>query len=275
MSRSIAMPSLCVRDLPALKRAGAELLDVMEALQARGRNVVTELQPADRAMQQWNHYPADDAFDPVSGCRWYYHAHPGPQADAEHGHFHLFAAASTRAHAGRYTHLVGLSVSAEGMPLRAFTTNRWVTNEVYAPAGAVLCKLQQFALRAPRDLALVHRWLAAAVALFRPQIGALLVERDERLQRALAQRPNVFEDRRTTLLSQGDLDLRRQLTWIESVRRPRVRGSIAPTGALPVRSAGEPLRGTRGLRISSIRHGLTRSGAKTQHSNRSIPGEIR
>ncbi|MBK9655021.1 MAG: hypothetical protein IPO66_05930 [Rhodanobacteraceae bacterium] len=62
MSSSIAMPSLCYRDLPALKRAGAELLDVMEALQARGRNVVTELRPADCAMQQWDHYPADDAF---------------------------------------------------------------------------------------------------------------------------------------------------------------------------------------------------------------------
>ena len=112
MSSSIAVPSLCYRDLPALKRAGAELLDVMEALQARGRNVVTELRPADGAMQQWSHYPADDASDPVSGYRWYYHAHPGPKADTEHGHFHVFAAASTLANAGRYTHLIGLSVSA-------------------------------------------------------------------------------------------------------------------------------------------------------------------
>jgi hypothetical protein len=236
MTRSLLMPSPCVRDLPALRRAGAELLDVMQALQARGRNVVTELQPADRAMQQWNHYPADDAFDPVSGYRWYYHAHPGPLADREHGHFHLFAATSTLADAGRYTHLIGLSVSPEGMPLRAFTSNRWVTNEVYAPAGAVLRKLQQFALRAPRELALVHRWLAAVVGLFRPQIGALLVERDERLQRALAQRPNVFEDRRTTVLSQCRLDLAQQMAWLDQVRpssnlRSNKTGHLSADGA--------------------------------------------
>ena len=29
----------------------------------------------EQGMQQWDHYPADDAFDPVSGYRWYYHAH--------------------------------------------------------------------------------------------------------------------------------------------------------------------------------------------------------
>lgn len=221
MARSIDLPSWCARDLPALKRAAAELLDVMEVLQARGRNVVTELQPPERAMQQWNHYPADDAFDPVSGYRWYYHAHPGPLAHQEHGHFHLFAAASTRAGAGRYTHLIGLSVTADGMPLRAFTTNRWVTNEAYAPAGTVLRKLQQFTLRAPCGLAQVHRWLAAVVGLFRPQIGTLLVERDERLQRALAQRPNVFEDRRTTVWSQCRLDLARQMAWLDQVPAAR------------------------------------------------------
>ncbi len=221
MSRRINLPRSCARDLPALKRAGAELLDVMEVLQSRGRNVATELQPAERAMQQWNHYPADDSFDPVSGYRWYYHAHPGPLAQQEHGHFHLFAAASTRAGAGRYTHLIGLSVTADGMPLRAFTTNRWVTNEAHAPAGTVLRKLQQFALSAPRELALVHRWLAAAVALFRPQIGVLLVERDERLQRALAQRPNVFEDRRTTVWSQCRLDLAQQMAWLDQVPASR------------------------------------------------------
>jgi hypothetical protein len=268
MIRSLPMTSLCSRDIPALKRAGAELLDVIEALQARGRNVVTELQP-ERAMQQWDHYPANDANDPVSGYRWYYHAHPGPRADTEHGHFHVFAAASTLADAGRHIHLIGLSVSADGMPVRAFTTNRWVTNELYAPAGQVLRRLQQFAMRTPPDLALVHRWLAAVLAVFRPQIRALLVERDERLSQAQASRPNVFEDRRTIVLSQCALDLRQQLAWIDSaagrfcgsadtarrtVRKPRTGSSIVFTGA------------------SSA---AMRSGTRSQRANRSIRGDIR
>ncbi len=265
MIRSLPMPSACSRDIPALRRAGAELLDVIEALQARGHNVITELQPADRAMQQWDHYPASDANDPVSGYRWYYHAHPGPQSNAEHGHFHVFAATSTLADAGRYIHLIGLSVSADGMPVRAFTTNRWVTNELYAPAGQVLRRLQQFAMRVPSDLALVHRWLAAVTVLFRPQIRALLAERDERLSHAQADRPNVFEDRRTTLLSQCALDLRQQMAWVDAAagrrcgsageaRRPRARSSIDFSGATSA---------------------AMRSGAASPRSNHSISGDIR
>ena len=107
-------------------------------------------------MTEWGHYPSDDAYDADSGYRWYYHAHPDAQRGDEHGHFHVFARAAT---AG-YTHLVGLSVSAAGLPLRAFTTNPWVTNEVYAPAGRVLRRLQQFSMRKPAALVLVHRWLA-------------------------------------------------------------------------------------------------------------------
>jgi hypothetical protein len=181
----------------------------------------------------------------------------------------VFAAASTLADAGRHIHLIGLSVSADGMPVRAFTTNRWVTNELYAPAGQVLRRLQQFAMRTPPDLALVHRWLAAVLAVFRPQIRALLVERDERLSQAQASRPNVFEDRRTIVLSQCALDLRQQLAWIDSaagrfcgsadtarrtVRKPRTGSSIVFTGA------------------SSA---AMRSGTRSQRANRSIRGGIR
>jgi hypothetical protein len=264
MIRSLQMTSLCSREIPALRRAGAELLDVIEALQARGRNVVTELQP-ERAMQQWDHYPANDANDPVSGYRWYYHAHPGPRADTEHGHFHVFAAASTLADAGSHIHLIGLSVSADGMPVRAFTTNRWVTNELYAPAGRVLRRLQQFAMRTPSDLALVHRWLAAVLVVFRPQIRALLLERDDRLSHAQASRPNLFEDRRTTLLSQCALDLRQQLAWIDS-----------PAGRLRASAdAARKPRAGRSIVFTGASSAAMRSGASSQRPNRGIPGDIR
>ena len=269
MSRRLPMTSACSRDIPALRRAGAELLDVIEALQARGHNVVTELQPAERAMQQWDHYPANDANDPVSGYRWYYHAHPGPQAEVEHGHFHVFSAASTLADAGRYIHLIGLSVSADGMPLRAFTTNRWVTNELYAPAGQVLRRLQRFSMQVPSDLALVHRWLAAVIVLFRPQIRALLAERDERLSQAQARRPNVFEDRRTTLLSQCALDLRQQMAWVDAAA-DRGRGSAAQ----PAVTVRRP-RARRSSVIAGTASAAMRSGVGSQRSNRIIPGEIR
>jgi len=296
MIRSAPLMPVCSRDLRALKRAGEELLGVMQELQDKGRNVLSELQPNEQGMQQWDHYPADDAFDPVSGYRWYYHAHPEHGRDAEHGHFHLFAAAPAKAGKGRYTHLLALAVSPAGLPLRMFTTNRWVTNEVLAPAGQVLRKLQQFALRTPSELELVHRWLAAVLGLFRPQINALLVARDQRLESAQALRPNVFEDRRTMLLSQCRIDLAQQMAWLDRASeksvhtaqardpdrrasleagRPRVRSFIALTGAVPqATSAGEPLRGTRGLHPALAGRPMAPSCGNTQHSNRNIPGDI-
>lgn len=201
------------REIGALRRAGSEWLDVIEALQRKGRNVVTELLPAGQRMQHWDHHPTDEAFDVVSGFRWYYHAHPLAGAGDEHGHFHVFDAVR-----GGYTHLVAVAVTPDGWPRRAFTTNRWVTNEVWSPAARVLRRLRGFVMQQPPSLALVHRWLAALFTLFRPQLERLLAERDRRVAAALATRPNLFEDRRTSLLSQCRLDVSRQFAWLESIQ---------------------------------------------------------
>jgi hypothetical protein len=211
MARGPGVAAVCSRELHTLRQAAEELLEVMQTMQLRGRNAVTELLDDAAPMLEWQHYPADDATDPVSGYRWYYHSHADTQRADEHGHFHVFASA---AGAG-YTHLVALSMSATGLPLRAFTTNRWVTNEVYAPARRVLSQVRRFAMGRPRQLLLVHRWLGAMLSLFRPQIGWLLEQRDRRLEAASARRPNVFEDRRTKLLSQCSLDLPAQFAWLE------------------------------------------------------------
>lgn len=213
MSASIRPVTPGRREIGALQRAGAELLDVIEALQRKGRNVITELLPEGQRLQLWDHLPADDAFDVVKGYRWYYHAHPLAGGGDEHGHFHVFDAVR-----GGYTHLVAISVAPDGLPRRAFTTNRWVTNEVWAPAARVLRRMRGFTMQHPSGLALVHRWLAALFALFRPQLERLLGERDRRVAVALKTRPDLFEDRRTSLLSQCRLDVSRQFAWLESIR---------------------------------------------------------
>jgi hypothetical protein len=213
MSRSVLIPEPSSRERSQLRKAGSELLEVMQALQQQGRNVVTEVLSGGPSMTQWQHYPDDDACDPVSGYRWYYHAHPEASALGEHGHFHVFAAAPATS---GYTHLLGLSMSSSGLPLRAFTTNRWVTNEIYQPAARVLSRARQFVMRQPARLALVHRWLAVTLTLFRPQIAWLLHERDRLLAAAQIRRPGVFEDRRTNVLSQCRLDLQAQFKWLDS-----------------------------------------------------------
>ena len=268
MIRSEPLMAVCARDLRALKRAGEELLGVMQELQDKGRNVLSELQPVEQGMQQWDHYPADDAFD---------------------------AAAPAQAGKGRYTHLLALAVSPAGLPLRLFTTNRWVTNEILAPAGQVLRKLQQFALRTPRELELVHRWLAAVLTLFRPQINTLLVARDLRLESAQALRPNVLEDRRTMLLSQCRIDLAQQMAWLDQAfensgqgaqaREPERRASTEAVGSRVPRSGSPALAadGTapvgskklrmRGLHSTSAARRPIVSGGNPLHSTHNIPGD--
>lgn len=269
MSYAAPMTTLCSRDLRALRQAGVELLEVMQSLQRKGRNVVTELLPNGRAMAEWDHYPASDAFDADTGCRWYYHTHPDTQRGDEHGHFHLFARASKTG----YTHLLCLSVSAAGLPLRAFTTNRWVTNEAYAPAGVVLRRLQQFSLRKPAALTLVHRWLAAVVGVFGPQLAALLAARDRRVDAALITRPNLFEDRRTMLLSQCHLDLQQQMKWLDEVSSDGDRQIASPVRRTKRFSReANGLVGTRGAHSSPSARSAN-AGARATHNN--IPGEIR
>lgn len=219
---SPTLPRLAGRDenLPALRAAGSELLDVLHALHRKGRNVVTELMHPRTSLGEWEHLPANDVLDPGTGFRYYYHAHPDSTARREHGHFHLFQRVTDAGGKPVFTHLAGLSVTAAGLPLRAFTTNRWVTDEVMQPASAVGAMLDRFDVRTPRRLALVHRWLGAVTRLFRPQLDWLLEQRDQRIAREMPRRPNLFEDRRTELLSECTLDLGRQFARLEHATAP-------------------------------------------------------
>lgn len=215
-------PRLTGRDenLPALRAAGSELLDVLHALHRKGRNVVTELMHPRTSLGEWEHLPSDDVIDPATGFRYYYHAHPVSQAKHEHGHFHLFHRAKGQVGRAAFTHLVGVSVTAAGLPLRAFTTNRWVTDEVMQPAAVVAGMLDHFNVRTPRRLQLVHHWLAAVTRLFRPQVDWLLEQRDLRIAREQSRRPHFLEDRRTALLSECTLDLGRQFAHLEHATAP-------------------------------------------------------
>ena len=215
MSGINASLSVCRGELAGLQASGAQLLEVIQSLQRRGRNVLSALIGSQPSVA-WTHYPEDDAFDADSGYRYYYHAHPGPRASCEHGHFHLFAKASEHsAEHAVFTHLLAVGVSADGLPVRGFTTNRWVTNEHWRPAAEVIRRASGFRLDKPARLAPVNQWLQALMGLFRPQLRWLLTRRDEVWQRALQTRPNFFEDRRSTVLSECAFDLHRQFAWLD------------------------------------------------------------
>lgn len=175
-----------------------------------------------RAPRTWHAYQAEDAtaLNATRGAlHYYYHSHdiPGPTA-TEHGHFHLFAQLGSGANGEpRYTHLVAIGVDARGMPQRIFTTNRWVTDETWLPAGELLALCEDMANTFDASDKPVERWLRAQLGLFAPQITELIRHRDYRMEARLpgGHRPSLFEDRRMHVISQCRVSVEQQLTAIE------------------------------------------------------------
>lgn len=192
--------------------AAQTVIDVMTTLAQAGSSIVTCVLDGNAARCD-THYPNGDVVDTQQGFRYYYHSHAGrPWSRIEHGHFHLFHESATAFH-----HLVAISVDDRGLPLRLFTTNRWVTGEQWLPAGPLVQALLRFGIQANGPLAAVTRWMNAMVRLFEPQIEQLVHERDRRLATALKagrDRDRFLEDRRTHILSQTPLSLMERLDAI-------------------------------------------------------------
>lgn len=174
--------------------------------------------------QIWQQYQAGGAVaidGAPSVLHYYYHAHSTPGAPAgEHGHFHLFAQLGADDEGvARYAHLVAIGVDARGLPLRLFTTNRWVTDETWVLADRLIALAERIAdAPAERDDS-IGCWLRAQLGVFAPQIAGLLRHRDRRMaaRQQDGNRPGLFEDRRMHVVSQCQVSVDRQLTVLERV----------------------------------------------------------
>ncbi len=209
-------------DFDAFLDAADELLGIQRALQHDGQSILTELlrDVPDGAIHRWQHYPADDSADPATGALFYYHAHdPGERPDDEHGHFHLFVRHPA---AEGFTHVVACSMAANGTLRSLFTTNRWVTDEVWCPA-ALLCPNYQagFVIDRARPSWLVVRWLMALITVLSPCIDELLEARDAELASFEGGAAGVSENRDLHVVSELPIDLLAALTVIqqEGLRR--------------------------------------------------------
>jgi hypothetical protein len=188
----------------------------LQASARSGRGVLADLLGRAEAFAEWEHYPPRDALDARSGYRFYYHAHAAQQrVRDEHGHFHVFA--PSRGAGADYAHLFALSLDARGMPLRVFTTNRWVTAEHWRDAAWTLRALRRLDLSGARPRR-VASWLQGMACLFAPQIQAVVLERDRRIAGRAAQRPleRVLEDRRSHIVSQCAVDLAEQFEFLQA-----------------------------------------------------------
>lgn len=214
----------------AMAAAGEEVVECMRVLSKTGDNVVGELLRGTDTFYEWDHYPAGDIFDPGSHAQYYYHAHrPG-----EHGHFHTFLrpkgmpAKCKPAPLPDYeppededdalSHLIGISMDEHGLPFQLFTTNRWLTGEVWYPSADVDSMLDRFEIDLAQPSWPVNRWIGAMIQLFRPQIVELLHERDAIMAERTEQNPEInhYEDREEEIVSVRAIDIDGQIGSINA-----------------------------------------------------------
>ena len=210
--------------LEALLDAGEEVVRCRRVLARSGENPISELLGA-RSFYEWDHHPPGDVCDPDTLAQYFYHAHPGPTAGGEHGHFHTFLRGpgmpeSCRPLAGpdgappadrkdAVAHLVAIGMDEFGRPVSLFTVNRWVTDETWFAAPDVIAMLDRFVVDLARPSWPVNRWITAMVDLFRPQIEALIEARDRVVdERARRLGRDVYDDRdlEVTALCPVDVD---------------------------------------------------------------------
>jgi hypothetical protein len=245
-------------ELERMEAAGHEAVECRRVLARSGDSVVGEVLRGHDVVYEWTHYPEGDVYDPETHAQYFYHAHATTQRPAgEHGHFHCFLrphgmpkgvqplmlpelavadapsapsdpllAPVAQPNQGRdndkISHLVAIGMSADGRPVRLFTTNRWVTGETWYRAEDVSLMLDRFTVDLARPSWPLNRFLSAMFRLFRPQMLTLLAERDAAImswRRRHRGKVHVFEDRRLEVTSQLAIDIDEQMARIGTALR--------------------------------------------------------
>lgn len=227
-------------------RAARQLLDVYENLAARGAHLLDRLL-VDGPPTQWERLPPDDATDGSGLFQWFYHCHAPEDraADAEHGHFHLFARRAmwqprTSAPAeldfralmgeppeGSETrHLLGVSLDAKGVPASLFAVDSSATGDAMMSGPGTLRALREMQL--DTGFPEIDRTLESVVRLCDEDLHELFRLRDEALRTRGA---GAIDERGSDLLAQVDIHLDR-----------RLEDALRPARPTPRRSQGGPGR---------------------------------
>ena len=235
MGKTMTAPACEFSTLPRpalrlMRDAGAEVLECRRVLDKGGLNVVGEILRGQGEFIEYEHYPTDDIYDADTHAQYYYHAHRG--SAGEHGHFHTFlrvagmpAGVAPVPYTGSepwpagdhaLSHLIAISMDAYGLPMGLFTVNRWVTGDAWYPARGVIAMLDGFAIDHANPSWPVNRWIGAMLRLFRPQIEALVLARDETLAAWACSHPgrDEFEDRELEIMSRTPISVESQIAVV-------------------------------------------------------------
>lgn len=191
--------------------AAQELASIQMKYAESGRTLSEAALCGAKAFVEWQHYPANDLVDEVSGYEFYYHAHSADEMpNGEHGHFHVI-----KRNAKGFHHLIGIALNQKGLPTRLFTTNQWVTGEEMADSTIVVRSIQGFQMVTKGHMALVTKWIGALIQLFATEIEGLILERDQKLAKLVAQQGNrelVLNSKEHHVLTECKIDLMERIS---------------------------------------------------------------
>ncbi len=220
--------------LAEMRDAAHEVVECHRILANTNDNIVGELIKDTEGFFEWDHYPEGDVFDHNTDSQFYYHAHPQELRSGEHGHFHTFLRPDGMPSGVRpamvpdfkmpegeneaLSHLIAISMDKFGVPIRLFTTNRWVTGEIWYAADDVRRMLDSFRIDHAQPSWPVNRWVSFMIRLFRPQIVNLLEARDAAVAAWQDAHPdsNVYEDEELEITSYLDINIDDQAAAIEA-----------------------------------------------------------
>ena len=231
----ISLPELVPPQLEALTReqlqtmlqAGEEVNECFRVLKKGGLNIVGEMIKGQGTFYEFDHYPNGDVYDEETHAQYYYHSHRS--AAGEHGHFHTFVRqggipddvkpvpydGKTKWPTGSdaVCHFVAISMDVYGYPIGLFSTNRWVTDEVWYAAPDVIGMLDKFIIDHAYPSWPTNRWISAMARLFRCAIQALLRHRDAVIDAWREANPttDVFEDRELEITGQMRISVKQRM----------------------------------------------------------------
>ena len=212
--------------------AGLEVLNCHRVLAKTGDNIVGELIKGHERFYEWDHYPPGDVYDGAHDSQFYYHAHPQLERVGEHGHFHSFLhpevmpsgapplaeppASELEEDETTLCHVVAISMDSRGIPIRFFTTNRWVTGEILYPAETIIQVIDRFEIDLAQPSWPVNIWITKMIYLFQPAIENLLRERDATILSWQRVHPdsNAYEDRDLEITSSIDISVDEQMVAV-------------------------------------------------------------
>ena len=188
------------------------LSEVLVEYGARRTNPVLDVLPSTEDFKLNKKYPEKRLRFGYDNWRAYYHSHSDqyPSPWAEHGHFHLFFRVDNQGETARdWSHVIALSMSVEGQPVRWFAVNNWVCGDRWLAAPELV---QQMRFSCEGEFP-AGRWLACMTSFYRDRIVELLFARDEALDQARngESLPDALLDRNIYYLANQAIDLKREL----------------------------------------------------------------